>query len=68
MAMNVSVFSFKSALTALVLGLPIAIVGATIAKQGNTPVGYFIAGLGGTCVMIAVAFLVVALIAKIWGR
>ena len=66
--MKVSVFSFKSVLTALVLGVPMAVVGTTLAHRGNTPLGYFIAGLGGLCVMVAGAFLVVALIARIWGR
>jgi hypothetical protein len=66
--MKVSLFSFKLVLTALVLGVPMAVVGATLATHGNTPLGYFIAGLGGLCVMVAGAFLVVALIARIWGR
>jgi len=66
--MKVSVFSFRSVLTALVLGVPMALVGYAFAKHGNTGLGYFIAGLGGICVMVAGAFLVVALIAKIWGR
>jgi hypothetical protein len=66
--MKVSVFSFKSVLTALLLGLPMAVVGYAFAKHGNPPLGYFIAGIGGLCVVVAGAFLVVALIAKIWGR
>jgi hypothetical protein len=66
--MKVSVFSFKSALTALVLGVPLAVVGYAFAKNGNTSLGYSIAGIGGLCVIVAGAFLVVALIAKVWGR
>jgi hypothetical protein len=65
---RVSVFSFKLVLTALILGVPMAVVGYAFAKHGNTPLGYFIAGIGGLCVMVAGAFLVVALIAKVWGR
>jgi hypothetical protein len=66
--MKVSAFSFKSVLTALILGIPMALVGYAFVKHGNTPLGYFIAGIGGLCVVVAGAFLVVALIAKIWGR
>jgi len=66
--MKVSAFSFKSVLTALILGVPMALVGYAFVKHGNTPLGYFIAGIGGLCVVVAGAFLVVALIAKIWGR
>jgi hypothetical protein len=66
--MKVSAFSFKSVLTALILGVPMALVGYAFVKHGNTPLGYFIAGIGGLCVVVADAFLVVALIAKIWGR
>jgi hypothetical protein len=66
--MKVSIFSFKTVLTLLVLGVPMALVGYAFTKHGNAPLGYFIAGLGGLCVMFAGGFLVVALIAKIWGR
>ena len=66
--MKVSVFSFKTVLTLLVLGVPMALVGYAFTKHGNAPLGYFIAGLGGLCVVVAGGFLVVAVIAKIWGR
>jgi hypothetical protein len=66
--MKVSVFSFRSVLTALVLGVPMALVGYAFTKHGNAPLGYFIAGLGGLCVLVAGGFLVVTLVAKIWGR
>jgi hypothetical protein len=66
--MKVSAFSFKSVLTALVLGVPLALAGTAFVKHGNPPLGYFIAGIGGLCVLVAAALLVVALIAKIWGR
>ena len=66
--MKVSVFSFRSVLTALVLGVPMALVGYAFTKHGNAPLGYLIAGLGGLCVLVAGGFLVVTLVAKIWGR
>ena len=66
--MKVSVFSFRSVLTALVLGVPMALAGYAFTKHDNAPLGYFIAGLGGLCVLVAGGFLVVALVAKIWGR
>jgi hypothetical protein len=45
-----------------------ALVGYAFTKHGNAPLGYFIAGLGGLCVLVAGGFLVVTLVAKIWGR
>jgi hypothetical protein len=39
-----------------------------LSSLGNTQLGYFLVGLAVVCGIVAVAFLVVALIARIWER
>jgi hypothetical protein len=63
---RVSVFSFKLVQTAVVLAVAIFVVGYAFTRQGNIEVGYFLAGIAAICGAIAGAFLVVALIARIW--
>jgi Na+/melibiose symporter-like transporter len=65
---RVSVFSFKLVQTAVVLGVAMFVVGYALSSLGNTQLGYFLVGLAVVCGIVAVVFLVVALIARIWER